>query len=89
MNKYSSKATELDFCRLLLLSANTGIEVKFLDLILISEGKPLVWIFTDTQGLLRAKPVDIIDIDELIKAIIINIEAQNLGVEHKDIWVMY
>eukprot|EP00826_Nyctotherus_ovalis_P016792 TRINITY_DN14889_c0_g1_i1.p1 TRINITY_DN14889_c0_g1~~TRINITY_DN14889_c0_g1_i1.p1 ORF type:complete len:137 (-),score=25.27 TRINITY_DN14889_c0_g1_i1:113-523(-) len=88
MEKHSSKSPEANFSELLLRSANAGVELKFLDLILLSGGRPQFWLFTDTQGVLRAKPLDSIDAEELIRAVICNVEAQSIEIGHEDMWGM-
>ena len=79
--------TEMSFYKLLLRGANGKTSLRFLDLILLNKGKPILWLFTDTQGKLSTRLIGFIGIDELIKSVIGNVDTKESEVEHKDVWV--
>lgn len=73
-------------------NASGSIKLKLLDVMLLEEknGKkcPSVWLFTDTKGFLNSRLLDPMHIDDLIKAIITNIEGTDHPIIHSDILVL-
>jgi len=81
--------TEPYFYNLISRSATGDLPLKLLDVILFEENQPVLWLFTDTQGNLNTKPLTDMLIDDLIKAIISNIEGINQIIKHQDILVIF
>ena len=76
------------FYSLLLQSAHGTVPLKVLDIILLTGGSPSVWLFTDTKGNFNSKSLSEMGIDELIKAIISNIDGGDKKVSHGDVLVL-
>eukprot|EP00826_Nyctotherus_ovalis_P020010 TRINITY_DN16246_c0_g3_i2.p1 TRINITY_DN16246_c0_g3~~TRINITY_DN16246_c0_g3_i2.p1 ORF type:complete len:103 (-),score=16.41 TRINITY_DN16246_c0_g3_i2:41-349(-) len=81
----SDQISELGFYKLLLKTANSNIELKVIDIILLQKREPTIWLFTDTKGHLKANSLTNMSIDNLVKAIICNINSVAGKIEHQDI----
>jgi hypothetical protein len=84
-------ASSANFYQLLSKAANGKLALKILDVMLLSEEegekRPWIWLFTDTKGFFNSRPLKAMGIDELIKAIIMNIEGSHNNITHTDILV--
>ena len=64
--------------------------LKLLDIMLLStdcERKPQKWLFTDTQGFFSCQDIATMSLDDLIKAILGNIEGTSTPLGHTEILV--
>ncbi len=78
------------FVRMLAQCADGSRELKILDIMLLSpepDRHPLRWLFTDTQGFFSSQDILSMGLNDLIKAILGNIEGSAIG--HSDLLVSH
>ncbi len=66
-------------------------KLKILDVMLLSGGtkrRPQKWLFTDTQGNLTCQDISTMSLDDLVRAILANIEASESPLVHADMLVL-
>jgi len=83
----NEQISEVAFYKLLLQAANDNLQLRLIDIILFRKREPVIWMFTDTKEYLSAKSLANMSIDNLIKAIICNINSIEGKIEHQDILV--
>lgn len=65
-------------------------QLRILDVMLLtgeSQKRPGKWLFTDTQGFFCCQDISTISLNELLKAIMANIEGSGSSLEHSDLLV--
>ena len=94
MAKKSGSRTTLSatqFYKLLIQVGQGETKLKLLDVMLfdnVSGGKkPTMWMFTDTNDQFHARRLESMEIDDLIKAVLSNIEGGEKPLVHADILV--
>jgi len=64
--------------------------LKILDIMILSNDNtktPLKWLFTDTKGFFCSQDISSMNIDDLIKAVVSNIEGNPTPLVHAEILV--
>ena len=90
-NNPASTTPYLHFINMLGYASKNEKPLKILDLMIFNslpDKRPSKWLFTNTQGILTRRDIASMNLNDLIKAILENIEDTNKPISHSDILVL-